>query len=105
MNRISISSLLVILSAFGAPTTSADTAGAPLVRVDAPGGQVRIELILQRHQDTDAVPHYRVYFKDQPIILPSRLGIELADGAALGGPCVVDSVETSSRRSKYVVSP
>src|SRR5437764_10654572 len=100
-----LSSLLVALLALSDTTTSADTPTPPLVGVHSPNGQVRIELFLQRHQDTEAVPHYRVYFKDRPIILPSRLGIDLAEGAGLGGPCIIDSVETRSRRAEYEISP
>ena len=80
-------------------------ADAPFVRVSSPNGQVRLELVLQRHQGAEAVPHWRLYFKDQPIVLPSRLAVDLAGNAALGGPCAIESVQTRSHREHYTVFP
>jgi alpha-glucosidase len=76
-----------------------------VIRVHSPNGQLRIELFLQRRGETDSVPYYRVFFKDRAIILPSRLGVELAEGTALGGPCVIDSVESRAIRAEYTVFP
>src|SRR5262245_18673312 len=78
---------------------------ATVVRTNSPNGQVRIEIVLQRHRDAESVPHWRVYFKEQPVILTSRLTIDLAGAPSLGGPCVIESVETNSRRAEYVVFP
>jgi alpha-glucosidase len=80
-------------------------ADAPPVAVQSPNGQVRIELVLQRHPQGEAIPHYRVFWKDQPIVGPSRLAIGLAGGLTLGGPCVIDSVATRARLQEYVVWP
>jgi alpha-glucosidase len=85
--------------------SAAKAAETPSVGVQSPNGQVRIELFLQKQQESEAVPHYRVFLKDQPIILPSRLAIDLADGSSFGGPCAIDSVTTRSRHEKYVVVP
>jgi alpha-glucosidase len=98
-----MSSLLIGLLAFAASSTC--RADALIVRVRSPNGQVRIELVLQRHQKAEAVPHWRVYFKDRPIVLSSRLGVDLAEGSPLGGPCSLESVETHSRHARYTVSP
>ncbi|MBO0723697.1 MAG: glycoside hydrolase family 97 protein, partial [Blastocatellia bacterium] len=76
-----------------------------LIRVQSPNGKIRIELLLKRYQRADAVPHLRVYFRDQPIILDSRLGIDLPDGQELGGSCFIDSVTTNSRHEEYAVFP
>jgi hypothetical protein len=101
-----IPSLLpVLVLAWTASVGPAYSADGPVVRVRSPNGQVRVELVLLRHGESEAVPHYRVSFKDQPLVLPSRLGIDLADGAALGGPCAIDSVETHAVRAEYAVFP
>src|SRR5437868_3720541 len=105
MNRHIAWSLPIALLALGGARSLADPSSRPLVRVLSPNGQVRIELVLERYQEVEAVPHYRVFFKDRPIVLPSRLAIDLAEGTALGGPCLIDSVETHSRRTEYEVFP
>ncbi|MBO0798707.1 MAG: glycoside hydrolase family 97 catalytic domain-containing protein, partial [Blastocatellia bacterium] len=94
---------LALIAFLGIPTNSLNTES--LVRVQSPDGKIRIELVLERHQQADAVPHLRVYFRDQPIILDSRLGINLPDGQELGGSCVIDSVTTNSRHDEYTVFP
>jgi alpha-glucosidase len=73
--------------------------------VQSPGSRVRIDFFLGRHKELKAVPYYRVFLKDQPIILPSRLAVKLADGTSLGGPCLIDGVTTRSRDEAYVISP
>src|SRR5262245_33771006 len=106
MNRYLVWSLPVaLLLAFGSTARSADMSATPLVRVLSPNGQVGIELLLQRHQESEAVPHYRVSFKDQPIIGMSRLRIDLADGPPLGGSCLIESVATHSCHTEYAVFP
>src|SRR5262245_63732326 len=81
------------------------SAAAPPVTVASPDGRVRIELGLRRDGDADRVPHYRVLFRDTELIGPSRLGISLGDGTALGGPCEIVAVDTRSRRETYVQFP
>jgi alpha-glucosidase len=74
------------------------------VRVDSPNGQARIELTLGRAGDVEGVPRWRAFYKGRPIVLDSRLGIELAGGAgALGGACEIESVKTSVRDELYTV--
>ena len=51
-------------------------ANTSVVRVNSPNGQVRIELLLQRYGEAESVPHWRVYFKNKPIVLASRLSID-----------------------------
>jgi alpha-glucosidase len=77
----------------------------PVVQVRSPNGQVRIDLQLRSRGETEHIPHYRVFYKDQPVILPSRLEIALADGSALGGPCNIDSVVSRAIRAEYTVFP
>jgi alpha-glucosidase len=66
---------------------------------------VRIEFFLQRRPEVEAAPHYRVLLRDQPIVLASRLAIDLGDGAGLGGPCEVTEIETRSIRDEYTQFP
>lgn len=97
------SSLLIVLLILS--TIASSGGSAPVIRTHSPSGQVRIELHLQRHQELEAVPHWRVYFKDRPVVLASRLAIDLVGGPSLGGPCVIESVETNSHRAEYAVFP
>jgi alpha-glucosidase len=98
-------SLLIALLACGGAAGPACGADGPLVQVRSPNGQVRIEFFLQGSQGAEAVPHWRVFFKDQPIVLASRLAVDLAEGQSLGGPCAIESVETHSRHDEYAVFP
>jgi hypothetical protein len=45
-----------------------------------------------------------VQFKNQPIILASRLGINFADGTSIGRSSRIDSVTTRSHREENVDS-
>src|SRR5262245_21255901 len=109
-----LSSFLLFLLPFAAQrihekkySSAIASPGVPeqVIRTYSPNGQVRIEFALQRDQETEAVPHWLVYFKDRPIILTSRLAVELAETRRLGGTCVIESVETNSRRAEYDVFP
>jgi alpha-glucosidase len=90
----------LVLVATASPVNS-----ARVVRAHSPNGQVRIEIVLHRRREAESVPHWRVYFKDRPIILTSHLGVDLVGAPSLGGPCVIESVETNSRRAEYIVFP
>jgi alpha-glucosidase len=104
--RIDFASFLLLTSLVAiSGASSAETPATSLVRLQSPNSQVRIEFFLQRHQELEAVPHYRVFLKDRAMILPSRLAVDLAGGPGLGGPCVIDSVTTRSHREAYIVSP
>lgn len=105
MAKHASASLFIGLCVFAGAASSAWGADAPLVRVSSPNGQARIELVLQRHQESQAVPHWRVFFKNQPIVQTSRLGIDLPEAAGLGGSCVIEAVETRSRQARYDMSP
>ena len=100
MKKYAVSCLIVVLAWAGA-SPSAEWPPAPSVRVLSPDGRVRMEVGLR----PDATPHYRVFLADKPIILSSRLAIDLAEGTPIGGPSIVDGVETRSRRAEYDVVP
>jgi alpha-glucosidase len=77
----------------------------PPILARSPDGRVRIEFTLRRAGGADAVPHYRVTFGDAEVVGPSRLGVELDGGAALGGPCAVEGVEPRPVRETYTQTP
>jgi alpha-glucosidase len=74
---------------------------APPVAAVSPDGRVRIELSLRKAGETEAVPHYRVTFGAAEVISPSRLGVALDGGSALGGPCDIVAVEAKTVREEY----
>src|SRR5438105_15318782 len=78
---------------------------AAVIGVSSPNRLTRIEFLLERHEKTEEVPHYRAYYKNQLIIRDSRLGTETGDGPPLGGPCVVESVQTTSHQGTYSMFP
>jgi alpha-glucosidase len=92
---------LVLLLPTTAPTSRAEPPG---VEVRSPGGRVAIELTLRKHGDQEAVPHYRVSFKGQEIVAPSRLGVRL-DDSSLAGPCAIESVESAAHDTRYAIFP
>jgi alpha-glucosidase len=67
----------------------------------SPDGQVRIELSLRQAGEAQAVPHYRVTRGGTELVASSRLGVELGDGTALGGPCAIVRVTTREVREQY----
>ena len=80
---------------------SAFATAAPPVVCRSPNGTLAIAFTLR----TDGVPHYRVRSAAADVIGWSRLGINLADGGLLGGPCEVTAVETRSIRDAYTQFP
>jgi alpha-glucosidase len=75
-------------------------AAAPVV-CRSPDGTLTIELALRKDGPVDGVPHYRVRAGEAAVIGWSRLGVDLAGGESLGGPCEVTGVETRSVRDEY----
>jgi alpha-glucosidase len=93
---------LLLVAVRTAPSSAREDA---VLAVRSPDGKVSIELLLQGHGGSDGTPAYRISFQDRPVVLPSRLGLALAGGPSLGGPCLVESVQTSSRHQQYVMYP
>lgn len=54
--------MLTMVSAYGTPVKS----------IESPDGNIRLSF----HLDEDGVPCYSVEYKQKPIILPSKLGLE-----------------------------
>ena len=78
-----------------------ETRAAPPVAAVSPDGRVRIEVSLRKAGDAEAAPHYQVTFAGQEMVGPSRLGVELDGGSALGGSCEIVAVEARSVREEY----
>jgi alpha-glucosidase len=66
-----------------------EKAAVARVAVNSPEGRVRVEVFLERSSTGRATPHYRVSFKERPVILASPLAVDLADGTTLGDDCSV----------------
>jgi alpha-glucosidase len=71
----------------------------------SPDGTLAIEFRLRKDGTTDGVPHYRVRAGGSDVVGWSRLGVDLAGGELLGGPCAVTGVETRSVRDEYTQFP
>jgi alpha-glucosidase len=82
----------------------AGAAAQPVV-CRSPDGTLTIEFALRRDGATASVPHYRVRRGTADVIGWSRLGVDLAGGGSLGGPCEITAVERNSVREKYTQFP
>jgi alpha-glucosidase len=85
----------------GARAVAGDDPGSPEVAVTSPDGRIRAEISLDTAGEQTSVPHYRVSFRGRPVVLPSRLGVDLADGSTLGGGSIIEGVTTRSFREIY----
>ena len=90
----------VLLEVFVAVIAAAEHAVAA-VSVSSPDGRVQIELSLGKDGDVVGAPRYRVVLAHQTMIDDSRLGVDLNDGTALGGPCEILSVDRLVIREEF----
>src|SRR5215510_6113785 len=95
---------LALLS-LSAITSLAGLESQTFVRVNSPNGQVRIEFLVKKSEDAESIPHWRVFFENKPIVLDSRLSIDLQNGPSLGGSCLIESVAANSGREGYLITP
>lgn len=65
--------------------------------VSSPDERIRMEVSLGE----DSQPRYQVSYQGQPVVLPSRLGIDLAGGSTLGGGSIIEGVQRRSFRETY----
>jgi alpha-glucosidase len=86
--------------AAGAVAAGDDPAPPSAVAVTSPDGRVRAEVFLEA-----SLPHLRVSFNGRPVVRPSRLGIDLADGSALGDGSVIEGVQRRTFRETYTQFP
>lgn len=94
---------LILLACYRAVIAATEARDVRIVRVDSPDRQTRIELVLRGLGEADAVPQWRAFWKDRPIVLESKLGVELADGTKLGGACRIEDVKSLSINESYSV--
>src|SRR5262245_54678685 len=80
-------------------------AATPPVVCRSPDEKLAIEFSLREVERSSAVPHYRVRAGDAEVVGWSRLGVDLADGEFLGGPCEITAVETRSVRDQFTQFP
>jgi alpha-glucosidase len=71
----------------------------------SPDGQIRAEVFLVDRGAEGASPAYTVSFRGRPIVLPSRLGIDLADGSGLGRSSVIETIRTRIIHDTYTQHP
>jgi alpha-glucosidase len=71
----------------------------------SPDGQVRVEFSLDGRGQEGGSPIYRVSFRGRPVILASRLGIDVADGPCFGLDSVIEGVRTRAIDETYTQRP
>jgi alpha-glucosidase len=98
MHRTLITAAVVLLC-----HSTAEAATPVICR--SPNAALAVELTLRGDGATDGVPHYRVRAGGREVIGWSRLGVDLAEGEFLGGPCEVTEVETRGIRDDYTQFP
>lgn len=71
----------------------------------SPDGRIRAEISLAERNDGGASPVYSISFRGRPLILPSRLGVDLAGGAALGHRSTIEGIRTRTINETYSQHP
>jgi len=92
---------LFVPFAAGSKAAEDATGSSSRVVVSSPDGRVRAEVVLDRTEGQGAAPRYNVSFRGRPVVLPSPLGIEPAEGHPLGSGSTIEGVVTRSVRESY----
>lgn len=71
----------------------------------SPHRQIRIELFLAERGGRQASPAYSISYRGRPVVLPSRLGIDLADGQGLGHDSTIEGARTRTINETYKQYP
>lgn len=71
----------------------------------SPDGRVRMELGFAEPGGSTGALVYSVAFQGRPVVLPSSLGVELADGSKLGIDATIEGVQTHTIRETYTQYP
>jgi alpha-glucosidase len=71
----------------------------------SPDGQIRIEVSIDARSENRAFPVYQASLRGRVVILPSRLGVDLVDGASLGNDSMIESVRTRNINESYTQRP
>ena len=102
MHFTRIAAAVVILAAL----TDKSTAEAASIVCRSPSGTLAIEFSLRKNGTSENVPQFRVRNGAVDIIGWSRLGVDLADGEKLGGPCAIGLIKmTQGIRDQYTQFP
>jgi alpha-glucosidase len=75
------------------------------VGVASPDGRVRVDLDLTKSAKAGSVPKIRVTFRGRPVLRPSLLQVNLADGTRLGADCIIESSATAAINVEYRQHP
>jgi alpha-glucosidase len=89
------------------------TASASCARGDSPSRpaatspdrQIRLELFLSERGGGQPSPAYSISYRGRPVVLPSRLGIDLAGGQVLGHDSTIEEVRTRTINETYTQHP
>jgi alpha-glucosidase len=88
------------------PEAAADQSTPLHAAATSPNGQVRLELsIAEGEEKTAPSLAYRVSFRGRSVVLPSSLGIDLADGTSLGRHATIEGVRTRTINEAYLQRP
>jgi alpha-glucosidase len=98
--KLLISCFLGPCLAAGGSADDGASANSPVV-VKSPDGRIRAEVSLGESGRQHSVPHFTVSFRGRPVALPSRLGIDLADGTSLGAGSTIEGVTTRDFNTTY----
>jgi alpha-glucosidase len=79
-----------------APTRAAAT---------SPDGRIRVEVSLDEHGKGGTSPTYSISFRGRPLVLPSRLGVDLVDGPGLGDDSTIEGVRSRAVNETYTQHP
>jgi alpha-glucosidase len=77
----------------------------PPAAATSPSGLIRIEVSMADYGEGRNSPVYRVHVQGRQVILPSRLGVDLVEGPALGDDSTIESVRTRSIDESYLQRP
>jgi alpha-glucosidase len=91
--------------ALGASTSRVGQAAPSRAVATSPDGKVRIELSIPGNGPDGAAPSYQVSFRDRSVILPSRLAIDVSDGAGFARGSAIEGVQTRAIDETYTQRP
>ncbi len=74
------------------PATRGESPPATTDTVQSRDGRIVAEIILGDDPAKPSIPVYRVTFRDRPVAVASRLGVNLADGSILGADSTIEDV-------------
>lgn len=97
-----LASILGIIGFAAAATFVAAAETSTPVAV-SPNGQIRIEVALD--PPSDGAPKYQISFRGKPVVLPSRLQIEMTNSPNLGSKTSIENIATRQIDETYTQFP